>query len=254
MASASIASIRQAIALAFASTALFSNPASAGTVYGAKLQANAVQPAVAANTTSAARRETGEIFHGSSTTDLVVSTWRHMLSLPFAFWAHPDADTTGSDCASNQEGSFWFLTGGIVANFTITCTVPAGKALVVPVFGFLNDYPCPDPNYHPAPGQTFLDFLLQGVTPIIDTLTVAEAFLDGRPHPVKRVSTGVFGFTASADLIQIDSCNTGSPMIGASDGYFTFVDPLPRGDHTLEVRSVGSLTGVADGTFVIKVR
>lgn len=223
-------------------------------MHGAQIQANTVRPAVAANTTSATRRETREIFRGSSTADLVVSLSRHALSLPFALWAHPDADPTGSDCAVNQEGPFWFLSGGIVANFTITCTVPAGKALVVPIFAYLNDYPCPDPNYHPAPGQSFLDFLLQGAAPIIDTLTVAEAFLDGRPHPVRRVTTGVFGFTATADLIQIDPCNTGSPMLGATDGYFTFVDPLPRGDHTLEVRSVGSLTGTADGTFMIKVR
>jgi len=254
MTRAFIAPIRQAIAVAFASIALFSNPASAGTAAGGRLQANTVQPAAAVNTTSAARREAGDTFRGSSTTDLVANLLRHAVSRPFALWVHPEADTTGSDCAMNQEGSFWFLTGGINAPFTIPCAVPAGKALVVAVFAYVNDYPCPDPNFQPAPGQSFLDFLLQGATPIIDSLTVAAAFLDGRPHPVRRVTTGVFGITAAADFVQLDPCNTGSPMIAVVDGYFTFVDPLPRGTHTLEVRSVGSLTGAADGTFVISVR
>ena len=72
------------------------------------------------------------------------------------------------------------------------------------------------------------------------------AALDNEALHVRHVKTSLFAFTAAASNVQGDSCITGSPQLGVSDGYFVFLDPLPRGQHILHLRSVvfGSLTDV----------
>jgi hypothetical protein len=48
---------------------------------------------------------------------------------------------------------------------------------------FLNDYPCPDPAFHPAPGQSLYDFFLEGAAAFIDTVYFLEVTIDGVPQP-----------------------------------------------------------------------
>jgi hypothetical protein len=57
---------------------------------------------------------------------------------------------------------------------------------------------------------------------------------------VQRVKTQLFSFTAPANLIGFDECVTGSPQLAVSDGYFVFIKPLPRGEHTLVLTSVNA--------------
>lgn len=151
---------------------------------------------------------------------------------------NPSLDTTGAHCGVNQSGPVWFL-GTTFGSGSVTrsCTIPGERALLVNLSGILNDYPCPDPNFHPAPGETLQHFLRHGARQVVDTvnglnLTVDNAVL---PNPFSyRYTSPLFHFTGAASLSKsIDPCITGSRQPAVSDGYYVMVRPLQPGSHTV---------------------
>jgi hypothetical protein len=178
--------------------------------------------------------------------------WRWWMSIPAI--VSPAEDPTGANCGINQDGPVWFLAGPLGSNYERTCTIPYGKAILSPVVDFINDYPCPDPTFTPGPGQTLEDFLTVTVAPYLDRLTLVDARLNGTPLKTRRVTTKVFGFTGAANLSKFDGCVTGSPQLGISDGYFFVIEPLPRGDHVLQINSNSPDFGATSGTFNLKIR
>ena len=97
----------------------------------------------------------------------------------------PLLDPTGADCAVNQNGPVWFLAAvpgsSLGTDVTRTCTIPRNKSVMVQLASTLNDYPCPDPNFHPAPGQSLYDFLISPIKPLFDGETGFSVTLDGVP-------------------------------------------------------------------------
>jgi len=71
---------------------------------------------------------------------------------------NPANDADGSQCAINQAGPVWFLAGTFTGNASRNCTIPAGRAIFFPLDAYFDDYPCPDPNFRPAPGQSLEAF------------------------------------------------------------------------------------------------
>lgn len=177
--------------------------------------------------------------------------WRWWMSIPAT--VSPAEDPTGANCGINQQGPVWFLAGPLGSTYERTCTIPYGKAILSPVVDYINDYPCPDATFGPGPTQTLEDFLTVTVAPYIDALTLIDARLDGTPLKTRRATTGLFGFTGAANLVKFDSCITGSPQLAVSDGYFFVIEPLPRGDHVLQINSNGP-SGATSGTFNLKIR
>lgn len=55
-----------------------------------------------------------------------------------------------------------------------TFAVPRHKAVALMLSQVNNDYPCPNPAFHPAPGQSLFDFLSEGLTEINDNVTVLD--------------------------------------------------------------------------------
>src|SRR5262245_55213744 len=146
---------------------------------------------------------------------------------------NPFLDTTGEDCAVNQGGPVWFLASipdpGTGASFTRSCTVPEGKAFLVSPAAILNDFPCPDPNFHPAPGQSLFDFLSQGAAAIVDTDT-PKLVVDGdeldNPFDFRFASRHLFDITGDPSLrTTLDGCIIGTPQPAVSDGYFYMIKP-----------------------------
>src|SRR5262245_30922229 len=90
---------------------------------------------------------------GKTYAEWSVRWWRWLLSQPFD--SNPTIDTSGTDCANGQSGPVWFLAGSPVKSaITRACDVPAGKAVLFPIINYENDFPCPDPNFKPDPGQS----------------------------------------------------------------------------------------------------
>jgi hypothetical protein len=123
---------------------------------------------------------------------------------------------------------------------TRSCTVPAGKAIFFPVVNVINDFPCPDPSFQPAPGQSLEDFLTEGANYYIDRVAELEIEVDGvlLRDPFRfRATSDLFTFTGDPSLTAVfDPCITGSPQEAVTDGYWIMVAPLAPGEHTLHFR------------------
>lgn len=193
-----------------------------------------ISAASTARTATPAAYDDGRVMIGAnSLARLTAQFWRWVYSIPVG--VDPGSDTTGVNCGINQQGDVWFLAGPSSGNSSVTCTVPADKTIVSPVYASIDDYPCPPEfNFQPPPEQSLEEFLLQDNAQFVDPET-AMAQLDGRPLRVKRIMSRLFSFTAAASHSVSDPCVTGSPQLGVSDGYFVFIEPLPRGDHVLQL-------------------
>lgn len=142
----------------------------------------------------------------------------------------------GVDYDQNQSGPVWFVPLG--PNHNDAFSVPRHKAVAVMLSQLNNDYPCPDPTFQPAPGQSLFDFLSVGLTTINDSITVLDVRLDGVPirdaFRYRFTSTELFFFVGDPSLAAtFDSCVTGSLQPAVADDLFLLFKPLKPGQHVL---------------------
>ena len=154
---------------------------------------------------------------------------------------NPFFDTTGQFCAVNQDGPVWFLPAvpgsSLGNNVSRSCTIPHDKAIMLQMSSAVNDYPCPDPNFHPAPGQSLYDFLYSAIEPLFDNVSGFTVTLDGvninDPLSYRFFSPAVFSFSPSLAMVAFDSCVTQTNMLGVVDGFYLLFKPMPPGQHTI---------------------
>lgn len=178
---------------------------------------------------------------------------------------NPILDLTGADCAVDQDGPVWFLPSVIPSSTPFvasrSCTIPHHKAVLVSIASILNDYPCPDPNFQPAPGQTLYDFLIEGAMAFIDTVNLIEVSLDGVPLrdmlDYRYTSERLFHFEGDPSLQAVlDGCITGQRQPGVVDSYSIMFKPLSPGAHTLvwHLTDTFGMTGDTTLTYHLTVR
>ncbi|MEJ7809931.1 MAG: hypothetical protein WKG32_05865 [Gemmatimonadaceae bacterium] len=167
---------------------------------------------------------------------------------------NPLLDQSGADCGVGQNGPVWFLpriAGPRVFSGTRTCTIPHGRAIFLEIGAYVNPYPCPDPDFRPAPGQSLYDFLIADAKAFMDGVNHLEVSLDGRAlHDVlsyRYHSKRLFTLTGHPSFAALDPCVTGSPQPAVVDGFFMMFRPLERGTHTLRV--YGTDSRGADKTY-----
>ena len=183
------------------------------------------------------------IVYGKSYADWSIAWFKWALSIPYS--NNPIFDTTGANCGVGQSGPMWFLAGAYfgVKSLTRDCTIPAGKYVFFPLINVINDYPCPDPNFQPSPGQSLEDFLTNGndifwgARQYIDAVKTLKVTVDGNrlQNPFDyRATSPMFIFKGDPSLTAtFDPCITGTPQHGVSDGYWVMLAPLSAGTHTL---------------------
>jgi hypothetical protein len=171
---------------------------------------------------------------------------------------NPLLDQTGEHCAEGQEGPVWFLpriAGPRVHSATRTCTIPAGRAILLEIGAYVNPFPCPDPNFRPAPGQSLYDFLRVDPKNFMDGVTLLEVSLDGVPlvDPMAyRVhSEELVYFTGDPSMSAVDPCITGTEQPMVSDGFFMLFKPLSPGEHVIRV--YGEDVRGAEKTYVYRL-
>jgi hypothetical protein len=174
--------------------------------------------------------------YGRSMVEWTDAWWRWELSIPTA--QNPGLDLTGADCTVGQSGSVWNLASTFMnGSLTRNCAVPAHRALLVTLSGILNDYPCPDPSFRPAPGQSLQDFLTAGARSVVNLVNGMSLTVDGQSvgDPFSyRFTTPLFEFTGNPTLASsIDGCITGTPQPAVADGFLIMLKPLQPGSHTL---------------------
>ena len=177
--------------------------------------------------------------YGLSYGDWSTKWWRWAYAIPFS--TNPIYDLTGGDCALNQSGPVWFLAGTAGTPVTRTCTIPAGKAILFPILNVLADYPCPDPGFHPGPGQTLAQFLTETARDYINATTELDAQVDATPLKhlfVYRTTSRMFSFIGDTSMTVFDPCITGTRQPGVSDGYWIMLTPLSPGPHTIHFHGI----------------
>jgi hypothetical protein len=171
---------------------------------------------------------------------------------------HPITDEDGSDGYTGQPGGqVFFLAGTFGSTVTRDIIIPHGKGVLFPIFNYINDYPCPDPNFEPAPGQSLEDFLAEGAQVLINLGSNYSVNLDGQDlNNVGdyRFTSDLFYFTANPDFVNWDPCVVPGPQPGVADGYWMMLKPLSHGEHTLQFHAEVTDWGwVLDVTYNITV-
>jgi hypothetical protein len=168
--------------------------------------------------------------------------WSYIYAQPIDH--NPFLDTTGADCAIGQGGPVWFLPSvpgsSLGTEVTRSCTLPPHRAVMLQLASTMNDYPCPDPTFQPAPGQSLFEFLLDPILPLFDGETGFAVSLDGvavqDPLGYRFTSDDLFTFTGDPSLqATFDTCVTGKRQPAVSDGFYLMFKPMTRGQHTIVV-------------------
>jgi hypothetical protein len=190
--------------------------------------------------------------HGLSYAEWGAQWWHWAYSFPVDQF--PPLQSGELDCGLGQSGPVWFLAGTAGQGpVTRSCTIPTGKPIFFPIITYLNDYPCPDPNFQPPAGETLEQFLTEGAEAIVDLVTQLEVVVDGRSLNdlfSYRATSRLFAFTADPSLVLFDSCVTGTEQYGVTDGYWILLRPLAAGTHTIFFRGVIDFGG---NTFEVQV-
>ena len=182
--------------------------------------------------------------------------WKYIVSIPSD--KNPELDMTGADCTVSQSGEVWYLALVGTGSVTRTCTIPNDKALMVNLSGVLNDYPCPDTTFHPAPGQSLQDFLTQGAMQGVDLVNALTLTVDGHEVPnlfSYRYTSPLFQFTGNTTLqTTLDGCITGQHQPAVSDGYYVMLHPLGVGTHTVVFTSSDTNNNHSSVTYNLTIR
>jgi hypothetical protein len=168
---------------------------------------------------------------------------------------NPVLDRTGADCAVDQHGPVWFLpriAGPRVFSGTRTCTIPEHTAVLLEIGAYVNPWPCPDPNFRPAPGQSLYDFLIADAAAFMNGVNSLDVSLDGQAFSdvlgYRFHSNDLFTLTGDPSLQPtFDPCITGSPQPAIVDGFFMMFKPLDPGAHVIRVH--GTDVRGADKTY-----
>jgi len=190
---------------------------------------------------------------GKTTLGWIPEFWRYIFSVPAS--QNPEL-VDSADCGVGQSGPVFFIPGEQHDVYTRSCNVPASTPVLWPIWSLFNDYPCPDPTFQPAPGQSLVDFLAQGAQAFDNLVQNLAATIDGQAIEVSRYryTTGLVTFTGDPSLTAtLDSCVTGSPQVGVADGWFVLLH-LSSGDHTLVVTAIAPSGHSTSQTFLLHVQ
>jgi len=177
--------------------------------------------------------------------------WQWIMSIPAS--ENPNLDPSGAFADRGQSGPVWFLGGTFGGSVTRTCTLPAGKALFLPLVNYEADIVGEDP---PSP----VEVLLARAAASMDKVTELHASIDGVPiqglFTCRAASPKPFAawLPAEDNLYQffgVDIAGKIEPAI--TDGYWLMLAPLSVGKHTINFGGAMSTGFAVDMTYHITV-
>lgn len=197
----------------------------------------------------------GENIYGLSYGDWTAAWWQFVMQ--YTNDINPYFDTTGSLCTEGQGGPVFYLVGSPTGATLTTryCTVPAGKALLIPLI---------NAECSTIEGGSFhIDNASQGHT-------CAEAWVDGLgsismtidDYNVKYLTS--YRFQSPFYYFNVPPDNNFTGTVGptearsVSDGYWVMVKPLNPGVHVIHVYAnmVGGLAAgsIQNFTYVLTIQ
>jgi hypothetical protein len=151
--------------------------------------------------------------------------WNWTFSIPAA--QHPRDNYTPDKCAVNQEGPVWFLADQLGGREGRTCTIPSGKAILIPLLVGECDYSIPELRSD----QDVRRCAMAG-----NEYGVIEATIDGiklKNLEQYRTHSGFF----NAAIVEGNIYEAPSGIFrGFADGFFVLLEPLPPGKHDINLK------------------
>jgi len=174
--------------------------------------------------------------------------WKWFISIPTG--NNPLNDPSGERCALGQQDPVWFLVGSGGGKAERECTIPAGRAILIPAINVECSY---------AEDQSLRtdNDLRVCATSDQDLVTETAATLNGSVLQVHRVQSPVFNVTLPADnMFAVPE----GPTKAVSEGFWVFIKPLPPGQYVLHVQGLlvdptvtGPVNLVEDSTYHLTV-
>jgi hypothetical protein len=158
--------------------------------------------------------------------DWIARWWQWDVGIPSS--QHPRDNYTAEKCTVNQNGSVWFLPDILTGKENRPCTIPEGKAIMVPLL--TGECDTSDPA-----SQSDAD--VRQCSTAGDEYGAISATLDGQKIEnldSYRTATDFFNITIAKDNIFDIPAGT---YRGAADGFFVFLKPLSVGDHELHIKT-----------------
>jgi hypothetical protein len=167
--------------------------------------------------------------------------WQYIVAIPAA--TNPLVDTSG--CGPQQSsGPVLFLAGSFVGPVTRTCTLPAGKAIVLPII----NVECS--TLEPAPFHGDNEAQLRSCAATfgdaIDPKSLAASINGKKVKDLEsfRTQSPVYGLTLPADNILGVTPGVG---FSVSDGYWLMLSPLSPGTYKIRVEGACKSGSPCDG-------
>ena len=170
----------------------------------------------------------GSNAYSKSLAEWSVEWWKWLLKIDTA--VHP---ALGGDCAEGQSGKVFHLAADFTGGAGLPpCTIPAGKAIMVPIVNVECSTVELDPFFGANEEELTDCATCWGDHIVVSSLTMT---LDGVPLNdlgAYRAVSPMFTFEYPASNIFGIA---GGPSTGQSvgDGYWILLPPLPAGEHTL---------------------
>ena len=160
---------------------------------------------------------------GKSWDEWTSTWWTWFFSTPIE--NHPAFDETGNkSCANPFDPNVWFLAGTTGGNAERTITIPAGKAVLLPVINVATSY-SENPNLKTEEEMTSF------IQAHMKDIAKREASIDGEKVDISekhRVRSKSFEFSFPSNNIY--GVKEGQTR-GVGEGYWLFLRPLARGTH-----------------------
>ena len=167
--------------------------------------------------------------YGKTYGNWTVEWWRWILGIPKR--VNPVADKSGEYTTMNQQNrDVYFLAGklaeeqdGLPERY---CKVSAHKSILVPV---INSESNPLEN----PELKNDEDIVKRVRSDENTIVRSQCYLDGKVIPTQRITSDPLIFEVRMVDDNLFNVRTGGMTHASADGYWTFLKPLPRGEHTI---------------------
>lgn len=164
---------------------------------------------------------------GKSWEEWTTKWWQWFLSIPID--NHPAYDKTGRNGGVNQiDPNVWFLAGTTGGSADRTITIPASKALLLPIINVTT-------SYSENPILKTQEDMTSFVNAHMKSIAKKEASIDDEGLLVSeahRVRSPCFEFSFPSNNIY--GAKEGLTR-GVGDGYWIFLKPLPAGMHNIKI-------------------
>ncbi len=182
--------------------------------------------------------------------------WQYVLGSPRD--SNIVTDLTGQYCGLGQWGPVFFLAGSTGGTVVRSCTIPAGKGLLVPLLNFAGAVP---------DDALTIEDVISGYSAAadmidVDTLSFTIDGISVRNLAKYRFQTPIFSLIGAAPSFTSDGgcvnttphCYEGFRAEAWADGYWVMLNPLSAGEHTIHFYAEVPAWGVVqDVTYHLTV-